>query len=145
MDGSVGELTDARTRLREDGWCVIPDVLSPDETAKALERLWAAAAESERRGVATHMPVLDPNAHNVRVFNLLDIDSLFRDLIRHPTALGLVRSLLGEEFLISNFTANIARPGARSMTMHSDQALVVPEPWVRPWSMNIIWALTDVR
>src|SRR5947209_4459473 len=113
MDGSVGELTDARTRLREDGWCVVPGVLSADETAKALERLWAAADESEQRGLRTHMPALDPNAHNVRVFNLLDIDALFRDLIRHPTALGLVRSLLGEEFLISNFTANIARPGAR--------------------------------
>ena len=29
-------------------------------------------------------------------------------------------------FLISNFTANIARPGSRSMALHSDQALVMP-------------------
>jgi len=136
---------DARTRLREDGWCVIPDILSPEGTARALERLWEAAAESERRGVATYMPVLDPNVHNVRVFNLLDIDPMFRDLIRRPTALDLVRSLLGDDFLISNFTANIARPGARSMPLHSDQALVVPAPWAHPWAMNIIWALTDVR
>ena len=57
----------------------------------------------------------------------------------------MVRSLLGEDFLISNFTANIARPGSRSMPLHSDQALVTPEPWLHPWAMNIIWCLTDVR
>lgn len=91
------------------------------------------------------MPFLDPNAANVRVFDLLDIDPLFRDLIRHPLALDLVRALLGPEFLISNFTANIARPGSGSMSLHADQALVVPEPWLEPWSINIIWCLTDVR
>ncbi|MDB5482353.1 MAG: hypothetical protein JWO83_3406 [Caulobacteraceae bacterium] len=138
-------LAEGRRRLREDGWCVVPEVLSKESTAQALDHLWAAAAESERRGLATYMPALDPNASNVRVFNLLDIDPLFRDLIRHPTALDLVRSLLGEEFLISNFTANIARPGSQSMPVHSDQALVMPGPWAHPWAMNIIWALTDVR
>ena len=104
------DLATAKDQLRTDGWCVLNDVLSHGETAEALNRLWAAARESERRGVPTFMPVLDPNASNVRVFGLLDIDPLFRQLIRHPTALELVRSLLGEDFLISNFTANIARP-----------------------------------
>ena len=139
------DLAAAKTQLLEDGWCVLPGVLDREATAEALERLWAAAAESERRGIATFMPVLDPNPSNVRVFNLLDIDPLFRALIRHPTAVELVRALLGHDFLISNFTANIARPGARSMPLHSDQAIVVPEPWHHPWALNIIWCLTDVR
>jgi fumagillin biosynthesis dioxygenase len=144
---SVGPaaLEAARSQLQNEGWSVLPGVLDPQRTRRALDRLWAAAAESERRGVATYMPVLDPNAHNVRVFNLLDIDPLFRELIQHPAAVDLVRTLLGPEFLISNFTANIARPGARSMPLHSDQAIVVPEPWHHPWSLNIIWCLTDVR
>jgi len=141
----VDVLSTARSQLREDGWCVLPGVLDPGRTRDALDRLWAAATESEHRGVATYMPVLDPNASNVRVFNLLDMDPVFRALIRHPTALDMVRSLLGREFLISNFTANIARPGARSMPLHSDQAIVVPEPWLHPWAINIIWCLTDVR
>jgi hypothetical protein len=135
----------ASRQLAEDGWCVLEDVLPPGDTAQALQRLWAAAKESERRGLETFMPALDPNASNVRVFNLLDLDPLFRDLIRHPTALALVRGLLGDEFLISNFTANIARPGSKSMPVHSDQAIVVPAPWAHPWAINIIWALTDVR
>jgi ectoine hydroxylase-related dioxygenase (phytanoyl-CoA dioxygenase family) len=88
--------------------------------------------------------VLDPNSSNVRVFYLLELDALFRELIQHPVAVEMVQSLLGDDFLISNFTANIARPGSRSMALHSDQSLVVPEPWVEPWAMNIIWCLTDV-
>jgi ectoine hydroxylase-related dioxygenase (phytanoyl-CoA dioxygenase family) len=90
------------------------------------------------------MPVLDPNAANVRVFNLLDLHELFRELILHPVATALVRGLLGEHWAISNFTANIARPGSRSMSLHSDQSLVVPEPWLAPWSMNVVWCLDDV-
>jgi len=39
-----------------------------------------------------------------------------------------VRLLLGPEFLISNFTANIARPGSKSMALHSDLSFVLPEP-----------------
>jgi hypothetical protein len=46
--------------------------------------------------------------HNVRVFNLLDLDPVFVELIRDPLAIDLVTSLLGPGFLISNFTANIA-------------------------------------
>ena len=137
-------LVAAKAQLHEDGWCVIPDVLDPAATRQALDRLWAAADESRRRGVDTYMPVLDPNASNVRVFFLMELDAIFRDLIAHPTAVEMVRSLLGREFLISNFTANIARPGSKSMALHSDQSLVVPEPWVQPWALNVSWCLTDV-
>ena len=131
--------------LHEHGWCVVPGLLSRDAAAHVLERLWAAADENRRRGRETHVGNLDPNASNVRVFDLLDIDPVFRDLIRRPQALDLVHGLLGPDVMVSNFTANIARPGSASMSLHSDQALVVPPPWLAPWSMNIIWCLTDVR
>ena len=134
----------ALTALHADGVGVVPDVLSDAETTRVRAALLDAASESERRGVPTFMPVLDPNAANVRVFNLLDMDPVFRELIVHPVALRIVRALLGQHISISNFTANIARPGSRSMSLHSDQALVVPEPWFAPWSMNIIWCLDDV-
>lgn len=137
-------LAAAKAQLTDEGWCVVPDVLDTAHAAAAMDRLWAAEAESRARGVDTFMPVLDPNAANVRVFYLMELDALFRDLIGHPLAVEMVRSLLGESFLISNFTANIARPGSKSMALHSDQSLVVPQPWLQPWAMNIIWCLTDV-
>ena len=135
----------ALQQLHDEGWCVIPDVIDAATTRTALDRLYAAAARSEEQGIATFMPVLDPNASNVRVFYLLEHDAIFRDMIRHPDALTLVRALLGRDFLVSNFTANIARPGARSMALHSDQSIVVPAPWHAAWAINIIWCLSDVR
>jgi ectoine hydroxylase-related dioxygenase (phytanoyl-CoA dioxygenase family) len=143
MDGSGPQ--DASAQLTADGWCVVPDVLSQAEAAFALERLWAGAEESERQGMPTFLPVLDPNASNVRVFYLLERDALFRELIQHPVAIAMVRQTIGPDFMISNFTANIARPGSRSMALHSDQSLVVPEPWLAPWAVNIIWCLTDTH
>ena len=150
-DGSATTITDATdldavaVSLVRDGVAVVPGVLTPAEAADGLERLWAASRESERRGVAAHVVGLDPNASNVRVFNLIDLDPLFGELIAHPVADAVVSGVLGREYIVSNFTANIARPGSASMVVHSDQAAVMPEPWVVPQTVNVIWCLTDVR
>lgn len=138
------QLTRALAELRTNGVAVVEGVLSREEARRVREALLEAAAESERRGVATFMPALDPNAANVRVFNLLDLHEVFRALIVHPVAKALVGGLLGEHWSISNFTANLAKPGSGSMSLHSDQSLVVPEPWLAPWSVNIVWCLDDV-
>jgi hypothetical protein len=142
---SVVELpADAARQLTEEGWCLLPDVLSPGEAAGVRERLVAAVEASEARGVPTTYIGLDPNSRNVRVFNLLDLDPVFRELIQHPLALALVRFLLGEHFLISNFTANIALPGSGSMALHSDQGIVTTPPWVAAEAINVIWVLDDM-
>src|SRR5262245_22217164 len=107
-------------RLVDEGFAVVEGVLDADTVHYARDRLVAAAEESRRRGVDTFMPVLDPNDRNVRVFNLLDLDPIFLELIQHPRGIALVRALLGDGFMISNFTANIALPGSRSMNLHSD-------------------------
>ncbi len=135
--------THARTFAR-DGFCIIEDILPEAAIAEAKQCLWQAAPASRQRGAPTFIPGLDPNESNVRVFNLLDLDPLFRHLIVHPAALACVQAILGKHFIVSNFTANIALPGARSMVPHSDLSLVMPEPWLHPWSMNIIWCLDDV-
>jgi len=137
------DLSSYRAHLKEEGWCVIPSVLDPAQTASALDALWAAKASSAARGDDTYLPFLDPNASNVRVFYLLELDAIFRSLIQHPTAIQMVQSVLGSNFLISNFTANIARPGSKSMGLHSDQSLVSPEPWFGVTALNVIWCLTD--
>lgn len=136
-------LDDARAHLQEEGWCTIEGILSKEEADTALARLWAAAAESKQRGDDIFLPFLDPNESNVRVFYLLELDAIFRELIEHPTAVEMVKSVLGENYLISNFTANIARPGSKSMGLHSDQSLVSPDPWLTINALNVIWCLTD--
>ena len=133
-----------QAHLEEFGYCVLEAVLDRENTTLAREALVGAAIESARRGNKTYMPYLDPNENNVRVFNLLDLDPLFIELIQHPVACSVAEHLLGEDFIVSNFTANIARPGSGSMQIHSDLALVMSEPWTQPGSLNIIWCLDEV-
>ena len=42
----AGEMAAARQQLREEGWCVIPDVIDAETTRHALDRLYAAAEAS---------------------------------------------------------------------------------------------------
>lgn len=144
---SASNLSDyawARKQLNDQGFVVIPDILSAAEADHVNERLWAAKEAGEKRGDLTYIPFLDPNSSNIRVFYLMELDKVFRDLISHPVAVDMVKSVLGEDFLISNFTANIARPGSKSMALHSDQSIVVPDPWREVWAMNCMWCLSDV-
>src|SRR5580698_761290 len=93
-DGSIGQaaqVASARAQLKDDGWCVVPGVLDAARTTEVLDRLWAAARAFESMGESTHMPMLDPNSSNVRVFYLLELDAVFRELIQHPLAVELVR------------------------------------------------------
>ena len=131
--------------LARDGFCVVENVLSAARVAEVRAALVLGAEESERRGIPTYIENLDPNDSNVRVFNLLDLDAAFIELISHPVAVEIVAHLLTDDFIVSNFTANIAKPGSQSMVIHSDLAVVLPEPWHSPWSMNIIWCLDDVH
>jgi len=131
--------------IASTGCAVIPNVLSPPEVQRTVKRLWKASAESQRRGVPAHTKDLDPNPSNVRVFNLVDLDSLFAALLEHPVADAIASRFLGEGYIVSNFTANIAQPGSRSMFVHSDQSLVAPSPWAERWALNLMWCLTDVH
>lgn len=131
--------------LEAHGFCVVEDVLTAAEVSGIREKLLTAATESNRRGVPTHIPSLDPNDANVRVFNLLDLDPIFLELMERPEAIEFVKKLVGDDFIVSNFTANIARPGAKSMHAHSDLGIVFPGPWLKPWSMNVLWCLDDVH
>jgi ectoine hydroxylase-related dioxygenase (phytanoyl-CoA dioxygenase family) len=135
---------DARHQLREEGWCVLPNLLSPVDLKRVNAALDRVVEEMRRRGASTHSALLDPNDSNIRVYNLPDWDSVFVELLRHPACMEIAREVLGEGFIVSNFSGNIARPGSQPMRIHSDQALSVPDPWLEPWALNLIWCLDDV-
>jgi ectoine hydroxylase-related dioxygenase (phytanoyl-CoA dioxygenase family) len=137
------ELASAQAHLKAEGWCVIPNVIDATKVKEVLQCLWDSVEESKKRGDDTFLPYLDPNESNIRVFYLLELHKIFRELIQHPTAIQMVKSVLGEKFLISNFTANIARPGSKSMGLHSDQSFVTPDPWLTVNALNTIWCLND--
>jgi ectoine hydroxylase-related dioxygenase (phytanoyl-CoA dioxygenase family) len=136
----VADLDAARRDLDVQGYCVIADVLSRAEIAALKARL-AAQAEGERaRGVSFHDG--GPSRPNQRIWMLMNKGRVFRDLMLHPIIAELMGHLLGEDFLVSSFTANIAHPGGEPMTLHTDQGYV--GFWTpRPVVANIAWMLDD--
>lgn len=137
-------LESAKANLAEEGWCVVPGILSRDSALGLAERLWGIAEENARDGYSCFLPDLDPNASMVRVLNPVQSDARFRGLIEHDVGVELARAAISGDVILANCTANIARPGARSMALHSDLAFLLPEPWLHGWSANVVWCLTDV-
>jgi len=137
--------TAQREQLREEGWCIMPEVLAPDELARVRDA-FDRGIEYMRQSMGTAFDSrLDPNSSNQRIYNLPAVDPVFIELLCREDALEAAREVVGPDVLISNFTANNALPGAQSMRLHSDQALVVPPPWLHSWAVNVIWCLDDVR
>lgn len=137
--------TEMRSRIEEQGFCIVEHALSPAELERARAALDRGVAITQHKMGGTHIATLDPNDRNMRVNNLPAIDPVFIELLTRDDALASVAAAIGEHFLVSNFTANIALPGSGSMNLHSDQALVIPGPWHHPWAMNVIWCLDDVH
>jgi ectoine hydroxylase-related dioxygenase (phytanoyl-CoA dioxygenase family) len=131
------------TAFEDDGWVVLSDVLAAEEVARARDALVEAAAASEARGIPTRMDYLDPGGRNTRVYDLIEYSPVFAELVAHPTVIPYVSRLLDDDLAVSNFSANIALPGSRSMNAHNDQSTVMPEPWSTRFTMNAIWCLDD--
>lgn len=133
-----------KLQLREEGWCVVPSLLTSKEIERVQLAIERIVTEMRTQGISTHTAMIDPNESNIRLYNLPDWDPVFVDLLRHPMALLMAEEVLGPDFIVSNFSGNIALPGSLPMNIHSDQALSVPPPWIEPWALNLIWCLDDV-
>ena len=137
------DIEQAKRDVAEHGLALLAGVLSADEAREVRERLSQAADLSEARGISTRGYAFDPDKRNRRVFDLFNLDPIFVDLIRRPMALEFVRYLIGESFLVSNFSANITGPGNQPMQLHADQGYVLP-PWPdTPLACNVAWLLDD--
>lgn len=127
-------LADYKRQLEEDGYCIIPGVLSEAEL-DALRRRIKEQAEAERAlgigyvedGTALPGHGQDAEAANQRVMMLINKGQEFVDLVTHPVAMELNRHVLGQHFLLMTFTSNIARLGALEQVLHCDDSLA-PRP-----------------
>jgi len=140
---SLNTIAEAGRHLDEHGYAVVPGALGVGDTRDVRDRLMAAAEASESAGVPTRGYAFDPDRCNRRVFHLFNLDPVFVDLIQRDDALAFVHRVLGESFLISNFSANITSPGNAPMQLHADQGYV-PPPWPsQPLAVNVAWLLDD--
>ena len=137
------DLHQAKFDLDHHGLCCMTGLLNPAELEQAHAAIYRAAAEDITSGKRATEFALDTNEHNQRVWNLLTRDAVFTTMAEHPSALALVRHLIGWPALLSNISGNIAGPGTSTGVLHADQ-IFVPEPWPeRPQGINVAWCLDD--
>lgn len=140
VPGPAPDLATAHRDLEETGLCLIEGVLDPQRLAALRDRLYelADAAPDEGRGYD-----YDADLTNQRLWALLGQGQVFVDLVVEPTAMGLVRHLIGEHVLLSNISANITEPGGGEMALHTDQGYL-PFPWPDgPQAANAIWMIDE--
>jgi len=147
MTGALPSRTDdlvrAEANLREHGVCLVADALSPELLVRIRDALYRAADDDAARGrVAPFKLDYDDDKTNQRVWALPSRDPVFCDLVEHPSALTLVRAMIGWPALLSNISANITGPGGGEMVLHADQ-LYMPQPWSGVQGLNVTWCIDD--
>lgn len=132
-------LNSLRTELADRGYCVIPDVLSPERLARLRNQL-QVIAEYE---ASTEGGYFYNKGTCQRIWNLLNKGEEFQELVQEDAVLRLVSSIIDPYFLLSNIDANIIGPGATPMRLHADQGWM-PLPWPSyALTANAIWMLDD--
>ncbi|HVA77865.1 MAG TPA: phytanoyl-CoA dioxygenase family protein [Candidatus Binataceae bacterium] len=135
------DLAQAKRDLDLFGYCLMAEALGAGEVRALRERLIEQAAAEAEIGRATRDG--GAGAPNQRVWNLINKGSVFRDLILHPLVDAIMPHLLGNGFILSSLTANIAGPGGAPMYLHRDQGYL-PFHTPIPVVANIAWMLDDV-
>ena len=144
LPSPTDDLDRAELDLREHGICAVSGVLSGASLAAARADLYHAAAQDRARNREQKFGLdFEHDDTNQRVWNVLSRSPVFTDIAEHPTALRLLRAVLGWPMLLGNLSANITGPGGGEMVLHADQ-IFVPTPWpTEPQGANAAWCLDD--
>lgn len=139
----TSDLDQAERDIATYGLCLVDGVLSADQLRRARAALYEAAADDRAQGREQPRFGLDYGDDNQRVWNVLNRDPVFAELVQHPAALRLIRAVIGWPALLGNLSANIVGPGADASMLHADQ-IFVPEPWpAAPQGVNVAWCLDE--
>ena len=134
-------LAQARTDLELWGYCLLEEALPDPLLSQCRNRLIEqAVAEktariafedggpaqqwgdfTEKNGRMRHEAFREENGGvNQRVWMLINKGRVFREILELEILNKIVGCILGERFILSSFTANIARPGGVAMALHTD-------------------------
>ena len=134
------DLETARKDLAVWGYAMIANALTAEQVRACRERLRSQAAAEAAAGIG-HFDNGELKL-NQRVWNLVNKGQMFRDLLFHPVLRELLPELLGKDYTLSSFTANIAAPGGEPMGLHSDQGYTPRSLPIRV-VVNTAWMLED--
>ena len=133
------DISQAKADLDKFGYCLIPEALSFNEIEISKQRLLEQAEAEEELGysfrdggakqeVKISEGKIDKTSFstknggvNQRLWMLANKGECFREMVTHTLVDQLVGHLLGNDFILSTHSANIAKPGGVRMGLHTDQ------------------------
>ena len=126
---------DALTQIREQGYAVIPELLSPTELAAIREALVPhlgrrALGRNNFEGFETE-----------RVYSLVGKGAVFERLVEHPRILALCDALLDPNYLLTASQAICIHPGETPQSFHTDDAFYRIQRPRRAVSVSTIFAI----
>lgn len=99
------------TQMKTDGWCVLRDVIPPEQIATVRESVAATVARHRNPQAPKHIGHLS---------GLINEDQSFAPYLAQPDLLALLQGLLGPAVRISFTTATINEPGNERGEWHAD-------------------------
>jgi len=130
--------------LREYGYAIHLDYLTPEETKRTYDRFWEQAELEEERGYNIRRPHHPDRPYMQEITFMPNKGRPFIDLMMNPIGLKYAAAILREDwFKLFAQQGLIIRPGTEGINiMHYDQGgLGFPTP--RPLMLNIMLALEN--
>ena len=142
------DIATLQANIDEFGYCLVKDAMTPDQVAAAKQRLLEQAQAElegghafEDGGAKQQWGQFTDDAGRVRreafsaaaggvnqrVWMLINKGAIWRELLAQPTVRAVAGHVLGVDYLLSSYGANIAKPGGIAMNLHTDQWWM-PEP-----------------
>jgi len=109
------------------GYCLLADAIPAGRLAAIRARLEEQAEAEARRG--WHLiddKVNVPGSTNQWILMLINKGEVFQDVIAHPVVDRVLEHVLGPDFLLSESSAHLTRPGNPAMALHTDQWWMPP-------------------
>ncbi len=130
-EGDLPKPTRDSSRLKRDmdrwGYCMIAEAVTGDMLREMRERLEELAETEAERGdhvFADKVNAADSN--NQWVLMLINKGEVFLRAVDHPDTRPILEHLLGPEYLLSESSAHLTRPGNPAMALHTDQWWMPP-------------------
>jgi len=126
-------ITKAKKDLFEWGYCLLKDAIPPELNKKITKRLIEQADAEKKLNIAYEdgskekkwgefTPNKKSQGINQRVWMLPNKGKIFLKVLEeHHKYIKCVQNILGKDFILSSYNANIAKPGGIAMDLHTDQ------------------------
>ena len=121
--------------VNEDGYVIIPDLISPEIVDRIREESAPFLTYNGRNEIEGHL--------TRRIYAVIEKTLSCNPIIEHPLVLALLDQILMPDYLLSQLQVINVLPGAVRQPTHNDDGFYPIARPRKPLSAALIWALDD--